>query len=121
MKYRRRPRFLFVPFVLAVFAMLTWFVMFLWNTELTGAIGVHAITYWQALGIFALSKILFGFGGSWGGPRHGGWKWRQMQEKLRDMTPEEKEKMKEQWRRRCGGWSEKDDTATSETPTSLAE
>lgn len=109
MKYGRRPRFLFVPFAIAGLALFTWVIMLLWNNVLTVATGVHIITYWQALGIFVLSKILFGFGGPWGGPRRGARKWREMQEKFRDMTPEEREKFKQNWRGRCGSWYDKSD------------
>ena len=40
-------------------------VMSLWNAVLVPAVaGVSAIGFWQALGLFALAKILFGgFGG----------------------------------------------------------
>ena len=45
-------------------------VMELWNWILPEAAGWHAITYWQALGLLILSKILFGF------PFRGGRGWR---------------------------------------------
>lgn len=48
-------------------------VMWLWNHVLTGVVEVPAITFWQALGLFMLAKIFFGFGGGSqaGGPRRG--------------------------------------------------
>ena len=101
MKYRRRPKFLFLPFAIAGLALFTWGVMALWNNVLTEATGVHPVTYWQALGIFVLSKILFGFGGGWG-PRRGARKWREMQEKFRNLTPEEKEEFKRKWDKNWG-------------------
>lgn len=87
----------------------TFIVMTLWNAILPAVIGVKAITFWQALGIIILSKILFGgFGGGGGGP----WKakarakWRdRMMNKWEGMTPEEREKFKTSWEARChGGW-----------------
>src|SRR5580693_8894642 len=42
-------------------------VLLLWNWLLPALFGWHAITFWQALGILALCRILFG---GWGG--HGG-------------------------------------------------
>jgi|GEM_PF-414677 len=39
---------------------ITWIVMALWNSLLPDIIGVRAITFWQAMGILVLSKILFG-------------------------------------------------------------
>ena len=92
-------------------------VMGLWNAILPHVIsGVSAITFWQAVGILILSKILFGFGkgGGWGHRRH---EWKEkMKEKMGSMTPEEREKFKAEWKNRCGNmrwgrpqaWQEKD-------------
>jgi hypothetical protein len=62
-------------------------VMSLWNWLAPAVFGLHSITFWQALGVLILSKILFGgFHG-----RHGGhWK-RRMNERWQQMTPEERE------------------------------
>jgi len=77
-------------------------VMLLWNNVLARAVNVSTITFAQALGILVLSKILFGgFRGSWGGRRQ--WKQR-MSQKWNNMTPEEREKFKQEWQSRCGGW-----------------
>jgi Ca2+/H+ antiporter, TMEM165/GDT1 family len=74
-------------------------VMFLWNSILPAVLGVSAITFWQALGILVLSKILFGgFRGGHGHMRGG----REMHSKWMHMNPEEREKMKAEWRNRCG-------------------
>jgi Ca2+/H+ antiporter, TMEM165/GDT1 family len=79
-------------------------VMWLWNNVLAVVLNIPVITFGQALGILVLSKILFGGwrGGGWGGGRHH-WK-NRMREKWSAMTPEEREKFKEQWQRRCGPW-----------------
>jgi len=114
----RRKRFsrmiLFAPLAIAGFALFIWIVMQLWNGVLTNATGVRTITYWQAAGILLLSKILFGFGGGMGGNYRR--RSRMMHEKFTNMTPEEKEKFKAEWRDRCNRWRRKD-----EPPTSLAE
>lgn len=74
--------------------------MTLWNNILTPVLGVHVVDFGQALGILILSKILFGgFRGGWRS-RPGPWN-NQMREKWQNMTPEEKEKFKSQWRSRC--------------------
>ena len=44
-------------------------VMRLWNWLLPSLFGLHAITFWQALGLLVLCRILFGNIG--GGMRHG--------------------------------------------------
>src|SRR5262249_61077626 len=55
-------------------------VMSLWNWLMPALFGWHTIGFWQALGLFLLSKIFFGgFRGSWGHGRRwrrgmrGGW------------------------------------------------
>ena len=79
-------------------------VMLLWNNVLVEVVNISPITFGQALGILLLSKILFGgWRGGWGGERHH-WK-NKMGEKWSAMTPEEREKFKAQWQKRCGSWS----------------
>lgn len=53
-------------FLLAI--LLGFFVMFLWNMTVATIFGLPTITYWQAVGLFVLAKLFFGFGG--GGSRH---------------------------------------------------
>jgi hypothetical protein len=61
--------------VIAGFAAVT---MLLWNSLMPDIAGLSALSYWQALGVLALSRILFsGFSGIGGGlgdikRRHGG-------------------------------------------------
>ena len=86
-------------------------VMILWNAILPEVIGVKAISFLQAVGILLLSKILFG--GFQGGCSARRQKWMEMQQKMKEMTPEEKEKFKSEWKTRCGNrW--KSGTAASE-------
>lgn len=103
-----KRRFVFaIPFFFAAFIFLGgWAVMLLWNAILPAVLGVAAITYWQAIGILALSKILFGGfrGGSpWGG-RRGGPPWKNH---WVNMTDEEKAKMKEEMIKRKEEWRNK--------------
>ncbi len=78
-------------------------VMSLWNNILPAVIGVKTITFLQALGILLLSKILFGGLGARGGWR-GSAAWKQkMKQRFENMTPEEREKFKAEWKNRCGG------------------
>jgi hypothetical protein len=71
----------------------------LWNALIPEIFGWQMITFWQALGLLVLSKILFG-----GFHRHGGgdrrhWK-NRMKERWESMTPEEREKFQQGMR--CG-------------------
>jgi len=77
-------------------------VMLLWNSLFPAIFGVTTITFWQAIGLFVLSKILFGgFGGRHGHHRfhHRGHAWDGRW--IDHLTPEQKEMMKSEWRGRC--------------------
>ncbi len=106
----RRGFMFFILFVPAVFFM-GFVVMWLWNHILPDAIHANAITYWQGLGLLVLSKILFGgfHKRHWGGER----RMHAMKERFANMTPEEKEKFKAEWKDRCNRWRRKDDIPTS--------
>lgn len=79
-------------------------VMSLWNAILPAVLHVSAISFWQAVGLLVLSKILFGgFRGGWGGGAKARWRER-MQDKWKNMTPEQREQFKQQLRNRCGSW-----------------
>ena len=62
-----------LPVFFIVFAGLIWVVFGLWNWLMPSIFGLKTITYWQALGLMALSWILFR--GS-RGPRFGRGPWR---------------------------------------------
>jgi hypothetical protein len=80
-------------------AAVSYIVMSLWNGLMPGIFAVHAISFWQALGLLLLSKILFGgFRPSGGGPR---WR-RRMMDRWEQMTPEERDKFKQGMRGGCG-------------------
>ncbi|MFA5973954.1 MAG: hypothetical protein WC780_16515 [Lentimicrobiaceae bacterium] len=92
-------RAIFIPIAIAagVFVFGT-LVMFLWNSILPVVFGIGTITFWQALGILVLSKILFGGFG----PGHGhSSSWHDRRSKRMHLNPEEREKMREEWRNRC--------------------
>ena len=90
----------FILIGIAFAALAIWVVMLLWNNILTVAVhGVNSISYWQAAGIFLLSKLLFGgFRKGCGGRGH--WK-NKMKAKWEAMSEEEREKFKQEWKNRC--------------------
>lgn len=62
--WNRRLKFvLFVAVAIAVFRLV---VMGLWNWLMPTLFGLPAISFWQALGLLVLSKILFGRSGGFG-------------------------------------------------------
>ncbi len=75
-------------------------VRLLWNGLLPPLFGWHQVTFWQALGLLALCRILFG-GSGWhrSGRSH---LRRRMAERWEQMTPEERERFRHGIRGRCG-------------------
>jgi hypothetical protein len=74
-------------------------VMELWNALMPQIFGLRALTFWQALGLLLLAKLLFG-----GFHRHSGGgpaRWRhRMKERWEKMTPEERDRFRQGMR--CG-------------------
>jgi hypothetical protein len=70
-------------------------VRLLWNWLMPPLFGWHEVTFWQALGLLALTRILFGGCGGRGGVR------RRLDERW-DMTDEERERFRQGMRRRFG-------------------
>ena len=91
----------FVIAAVGIVFMIGTVITFLWNAILPELTGVNKITFWQAVGLFILSKILFtswhrqGRGGGWS--RRASWKhkWQQMSE-------DERAQFKTRWREKCG-------------------
>ena len=75
-------------------------VMRLWNWLLPPLFGFRQVTFWQALGLLALCRILFGGLGlrTSGGSNAR----RRMAERWERMTPEERERFRQGWRGRWG-------------------
>jgi hypothetical protein len=97
----RRKWWLFIvaPLALAAFVFIGGeIVMHLWNWLAPALFGWHHITFWQALGLLILCRILFGnIGGHGRGRgRHMGPRW------AKNMTEEERERWRQEMRARCG-------------------
>lgn len=90
--------------ILGMFLLVGGLVMLLWNWLMPDLFSLTEISYLQALGLLLLSKILFGSGGS-----HLAAKWKgawteHMKSRMESMTPEERERFRQQWEARCGKW-----------------
>ena len=73
----------------------------LWNWLMPALFGWPVLGFWQALGLLALCRILFGgFGGGRGFRR--GYSRRHMAARWEAMTPEERERFRERWSGKCG-------------------
>ena len=90
----------FLVFSVVAVAVLGAVIMGLWNWLMPGIFGWSLITFWQALGLLVLSRILFG---RFGGPGRGIRGRHRMMERWRQMTPEEREQFSRGVKdRRCG-------------------
>lgn len=113
----RAARFIFIPLVAAAFlSLVSFIVMQLWNNLLPDILSVKAITFWQAAGIFILCKLLFGFG-RMGGFRQNRADFKErMAERLKTMSPEERECFKKKFGgrmiNRCEQPNKDDETTT---------
>src|SRR4030095_11323453 len=91
-------------------------VKLLWNSLAPPLFGLPALGFWQALGMLALCRILFGGFGFHGG-RHSGQRGRMVDrmadraadrvadrfaERCQNMSPEERERFRQRVRERCG-------------------
>ncbi len=86
----KRVRFAGVPVILfgmAWVGAMGLVIVVLWNVLMPAILGLHAISYWPALGLLLLSRLLFGrFGPRLDKTRFvRGWK---------DLTPEERERFR---------------------------
>ena len=95
---------MFAVLGVAAFILFGWVIQSLWNALLPELFGWRTITFWQAMGLFVLSKILLGGftfrdrarrNGAWGM----GYYWKR---KWMNMSPEERERFKQKMRERCG-------------------
>ncbi|HZC66267.1 MAG TPA: hypothetical protein VE545_06820 [Candidatus Dormibacteraeota bacterium] len=75
-------------------------VLHLWNWLLPSLFGWRVITFWQALGLLVLCRVLFG---GWG---HRGFSRsnfrRRLHERWEGMTPEQRERFRQAAATRCG-------------------
>ncbi|HZY79503.1 MAG TPA: hypothetical protein VFE50_08275 [Cyclobacteriaceae bacterium] len=92
--------------MLVVFGLVT---QTLWNWLVPTLFSGPIISFWQAMGLLALSKILFlGFSGGrgkWGGHRSHQWK-QQWAERYSKLSPEEREKFKQKFKDKWCAWEE---------------
>lgn len=108
----RRRFLLFAPLAvlgfLAFIALGGYLVQVLWNWLLPDLFGWRPVTFWQALGLLMLSRILFG---GIGGRRGGGWKHggrararfrERMAARWHDLPDEKRERIRREMRERFG-------------------
>lgn len=92
----------------------TFATMLLWNNLAVSLLGWPVISFFQALGLMILGRLLTGGFGprGWGG-RHGGMRGQHMRERWQKMSPEQREHFKQRWGGK-GGWGPMSGGASSE-------
>ena len=98
---------IFAPIGIALFIWIGGeLVMHLWNWLVPTLFGWRQITFSQAVGLLTLCRILVGGHGVRGSNRSNmrGRIKERMDERWEKMTPEEREKFRNSWRSRCGGF-----------------
>lgn len=103
-----------VAFVIIASAVFGWAVTGLWNWLMPPLFGLGTITFWQALGLFLLGRILFGGFRGFGRGHH---RHRRMHERWEQMTPEQRESFSRGLKQGCP-WgrrsTQQDDAGTTE-------
>lgn len=87
-------------------------VMSLWNWLAPDVFGGRTIDFWQAIGLFALARLLVG--GLRGGGHRAHWRHR-MAERWDSLSEDERAKARAAMQRRCGG-RERAETPAAGTP-----
>ena len=77
-------------------------LMLLWNWLIPTVFKGPAITWWQALALFMVTKLLFGGWFHWTQER-GSWK-KKFEAQWSKMTPEEQARLKRSFTRQCHHW-----------------
>ena len=93
-----------VAVMIAVFlAVIGFVVMQLWNWLVPAVFAGPVVSYWQALGLLVLARLLCG-GFRPHGHGHGpfGHSWHDSRERWKQMTPEEREQFRSRFRERWG-------------------
>lgn len=104
---------------------LAWITMLLWNWLVPALFGGPVITYLEAAGLMILGRMLVGgfkgghrhcghhHHGGWGHKHHGHWK-RRWEDKMANMTPEQREKFK-MGMSKCAPWAKWEDEGSANT------
>lgn len=103
--HSRFPRRPFIPLiVLAAVTLVGFVVMLLWNALMPEIFKLPEINFWQALGLFILSRLLIGgFGGKHGRQSHADRRkelMHHMRERWEHMDSEQREKFRRKLKRR---------------------
>ena len=103
-----------IVFAIAGITAMTAIVMWTWNWLVPELFHGPLITFYQAIGLLILSRLLFrGFHGMGNRGMHCK-QWSPWKDRIENMDPEQREKMRDLWKKRCGGFSCEDEKKKNE-------
>lgn len=102
---------MFVLLLPVFLALVGWVVQALWNSVVVEISGARPMTFWQALGLLLLCRILLG---RWGPGGYGPWsRFRGPGGSVRDrwqgLTPEQRDQLRHRWMAKCAGSASRQD------------
>ena len=99
----RKRWYFFIPLIIVAFVAFGFVTMHLWNWLMPLLFHLPEITFWQTIGLLVLSRLILGGMGCHGRSHHNHFR-QHIHEKWETMTPEEREKFREQMHSRCSPW-----------------
>jgi hypothetical protein len=102
--FNERIRLFAAPLILVALAGFSFITMLLWNSLLPEIVHLPQISFWQAVGLLILTRLLFGFNFPWHGHQHR--MGSHLREKWEHMNPEEREEFRQRLHQRRPFWNE---------------
>ena len=98
----RKRRLFFLPLIIIGLFAVSAVIMLLWNWIIPGISTLSALTFWQAMGLFILCRILFhGFHFRNNYNSHHRFVRAAFKDKFMNMNEQERQQFKDQWKQRC--------------------
>jgi hypothetical protein len=110
--------------ITAGFFLFGWVVMTLWNNLIPTLFNGPVISFGQALGLFVLARVLLLGFRPWGGGQRGFGRYygrKRWEKRLSSMTPDEREKFRNAYAKRCGKWYQETETNADVTENEQTE